>query len=65
MTLKHASPNFKTLNKLLVCKTHLADPRTGTALYKNIVLLLLHVLLVDVLGHLFNFSVLDQKKFKI
>ena len=30
------SVKFKTFNKLLVCKAHWADPRTGTALFKNI-----------------------------
>ena len=41
MTFKHASSYFNTFNKLLICKAHRADPRTGTALYKNILLFIL------------------------
>ena len=40
MTFKHALPYFKTFIKLLVCKAHWADPRTETALYNNILLLI-------------------------
>ena len=36
ITFKHALPDFKTFDTLLVCKAHRADPWTGTALYKNI-----------------------------
>ena len=57
MTFKHALRFLKTFNKLLffisfywksdavlVCKAHWADPRTGTVLYKTMLLLFIIIM---------------------